>query len=146
MYQQNLITKSLSLFLLLFPALKGTAQKTDGAGLLLRYLELKEALVSSDVPGASAKALALKNSAGQFDISSFSEDKRKALQSGLDIIEKESAAIAKKEARDRVAAEKAERKRLAACERRGIAAEECPRPQAPATVLTVGTSDSSTAG
>lgn len=60
--------------------------------------------------------------------------------------EKEAAALAKKDARDKVAAEKAEKKRLAACERRGIAAEECPRPQAPAAVVTVGTSDSATAG
>jgi lipoprotein-anchoring transpeptidase ErfK/SrfK len=60
--------------------------------------------------------------------------------------EKEAAAIAKREARDRAAAEKSEKKRLAACERRGIAAEECPRPDAPPVVVTVGTSDSSTAG
>jgi lipoprotein-anchoring transpeptidase ErfK/SrfK len=60
--------------------------------------------------------------------------------------EKEAAAIAKKEAKDKAAAEKAEKKRLAACERRGIAVEECPRPDAPAAVVTVGTSDSSTAG
>jgi lipoprotein-anchoring transpeptidase ErfK/SrfK len=60
--------------------------------------------------------------------------------------EKEAAAIAKKEAKDKAAAEKAEKKRLAACERRGIAAEECPRPDAPAAVVTVGTSDSTTAG
>lgn len=60
--------------------------------------------------------------------------------------EKEAAAIAKKEARDLAAAEKAERKRLAACNRRGIPEAECPRPEAPAAVVTVGTSDSSTAG
>jgi lipoprotein-anchoring transpeptidase ErfK/SrfK len=59
--------------------------------------------------------------------------------------EKEAAALAKKDARDQAAAERAEKKRLAACQRRGIAAEECPRPQAPA-IVTVGTSDSSTAG
>lgn len=60
--------------------------------------------------------------------------------------EKEAAAIAKKEARDLAAAEKAERKRLAACNRRGIPEAECQRPEAPAAVVTVGTSDSSTAG
>ncbi len=59
--------------------------------------------------------------------------------------EKEAAALAKKDARDKAAAEKADKKRLAACQRRGIDAEECPRPQAPA-IVTVGTSDSSTAG
>jgi len=60
--------------------------------------------------------------------------------------EREAAALARKDARDQVAAERAEKKRLAACERRGIAAEECPRPQTPAPVVIVGTSDSSTAG
>jgi L,D-transpeptidase catalytic domain len=60
--------------------------------------------------------------------------------------EKDAARIAKQEAKDRVAAEKAERKRLAACDRRGIAAEECPRPEAPGAVVTVGTSDGTTAG
>ena len=58
--------------------------------------------------------------------------------------EKELAAIAKQEAKDKAAAEKAEKKRLAACDRRGIPAEECPRPEAP--VLTVGTSDGTRAG
>ena len=56
------------------------------------------------------------------------------------------AAIEKQAEKDRVAAEKAETKRLAACERRGIPAEECPRPEAPGAVVTVGTSDSSTNG
>lgn len=60
--------------------------------------------------------------------------------------EKDAAAIAKKEAKDRAAAEKAQRKRLAACERRGIPESECPRPEAAPAVVTVGTSDSSTAG
>ena len=60
--------------------------------------------------------------------------------------EKEALAIARKEAKDKAAAEKAERKRLAACERRGIPEGECPRPDAPAAVVSVGTSDSSTAG
>lgn len=56
------------------------------------------------------------------------------------------AAIEKQAEKDRVAAEKAETKRLASCERRGIPAEECPRPDAPGAVVTVGTSDSSTNG
>ena len=60
--------------------------------------------------------------------------------------EKDLAAIDKQAAKDRAAAEKAETKRLAACERRGIAAEECPRPEVPGAVVTVGTSDSSTSG
>lgn len=56
------------------------------------------------------------------------------------------AAIEKQSQKDRAVAEKAETKRLAACERRGIPAEECPRPEAPGAVVTVGTSDSSTSG
>ena len=60
--------------------------------------------------------------------------------------EKDAALIAKQEAKDKAAAEKAEAKRLAACERRGIAPEECPRPNAPAVAVTVGTSDDATAG
>lgn len=60
--------------------------------------------------------------------------------------EKDAALIAKQEAKDKAAAEKAEAKRLAACERRGIAPEECPRPNAPAVAVTVGTSDHATAG
>ena len=60
--------------------------------------------------------------------------------------EKGLAAIAKKAAKDQEAAEKAEQKRLAACSRRGIAAEECPRPDAPPIAVTVGTSDAATAG
>ncbi len=43
--------------------------------------------------------------------------------------ERDAAALAKKDAKDKAAAEKAERKRLAACTRRGIAPEECPRPE-----------------
>jgi hypothetical protein len=42
---------------------------------------------------------------------------------------KEEAALAKEEARDKAAAEKAERKRLAACARRGIPDEECGAPE-----------------
>ncbi|MFN5996843.1 MAG: L,D-transpeptidase [Paracoccaceae bacterium] len=53
--------------------------------------------------------------------------------------EKDAAAIAKQEAKDNAAAEKAERKRLAACSRRGIPAEECPRPDLAGAAVTVGT-------
>jgi L,D-transpeptidase catalytic domain len=60
--------------------------------------------------------------------------------------EKDLAAIEKQAAKDRVAAEKADRKRLAACNRRGIAAEECPRPEISGTTVTVGTSDGTTSG
>lgn len=56
------------------------------------------------------------------------------------------AAIEKQAEKDRVVAEKAETKRLAACERRGIPDEECPRPDVPGAVVTVGTSDGSTTG
>lgn len=59
--------------------------------------------------------------------------------------EKELAALAKQEARDKAAAEKAEKKRLAACARRGIPDAEC-IPAETTPVVTVGTSDSSTAG
>ena len=51
------------------------------------------------------------------------------------------AAIAKQEAKDKAASKKAEKKRLAACERRGISADECPRPDAPGAMVTVGTSE-----
>jgi lipoprotein-anchoring transpeptidase ErfK/SrfK len=54
--------------------------------------------------------------------------------------EKDAAAIAKQEAKDQAAAEKAERKRLAACARRGIPDEECPRPEVADAAVTVGTS------
>jgi lipoprotein-anchoring transpeptidase ErfK/SrfK len=53
--------------------------------------------------------------------------------------ERDLVAIEKQAEKDRVASEKAERKRLAACARRGIPDDECPRPEAAATV-TVGTS------
>jgi lipoprotein-anchoring transpeptidase ErfK/SrfK len=50
--------------------------------------------------------------------------------------EQEVAALAKQEARDKAAAEKAEKKRLAACARRGIPDAEC----LPDAAVTVGTS------
>jgi hypothetical protein len=58
--------------------------------------------------------------------------------------EKDLIAIEKQAEKDRVAAEKAETKRLAACERRGIAPDDCPRPEIPDAVVTVGTSDTLT--
>ena len=54
--------------------------------------------------------------------------------------EKDLAAIAKQEAKDKAAYEKAERKRLAACARRGIPDAECV-PEETAATVTVGTSD-----
>lgn len=56
--------------------------------------------------------------------------------------EKDLIAIERQAAKDRVAAEKAETKRLAACERRGIEPADCPRSELPDAVVTVGTSDS----
>ena len=50
--------------------------------------------------------------------------------------------IARQEQKDRAAAEKAETKRLAACQRRGIEAEDCPRPAPAEAVVTAGTSES----
>jgi hypothetical protein len=58
--------------------------------------------------------------------------------------EQDLIAIEKQAEKDRVAAEKAETKRLAACQRRGIEPDDCPRPELPASVVTVGTSDSTT--
>ncbi len=54
--------------------------------------------------------------------------------------EKDEAVLAKQEARDKAAAEKAEKKRLAACARRGIPDNQCAPPEGGATV-SVGTSD-----
>jgi hypothetical protein len=53
---------------------------------------------------------------------------------------KDEAALAKQAARDKTAAEKAEKKRLAACARRGIPDDECAPSESVATV-TVGTSE-----
>jgi lipoprotein-anchoring transpeptidase ErfK/SrfK len=60
--------------------------------------------------------------------------------------EKDLVTIARQEAKDKAAAERAEKKRLAACDRRGIPESECARADAPDAVMIVGTSDSSTAG
>jgi lipoprotein-anchoring transpeptidase ErfK/SrfK len=49
--------------------------------------------------------------------------------------EKDAAVIAKQEAKDKAAAEKADRKRLAACARRGIPDGECPRPEGAAVMV-----------
>ncbi|MES2913691.1 MAG: L,D-transpeptidase [Pseudomonadota bacterium] len=54
--------------------------------------------------------------------------------------EKDQALITKQEQKDRVATEKAEKKRLSSCARRGIEPEDCPRPAPPEAVLTLGTS------
>ncbi len=53
--------------------------------------------------------------------------------------EKDLALIAKQAEKDRAAAEKADKKRLAACQRRGIEPEDCPGPELPDAVVTVGT-------
>jgi lipoprotein-anchoring transpeptidase ErfK/SrfK len=60
--------------------------------------------------------------------------------------ERDLEMIAKQEAKDREAAEKAETKRLAACKRRGIEPEDCPRPAPVEATVTVGTSDTSRSG
>jgi lipoprotein-anchoring transpeptidase ErfK/SrfK len=60
--------------------------------------------------------------------------------------EKDLKLIARQAEKDRVAAEKADKKRLAACERRGIEPGDCPGPALPAAAVTVGTSDHATAG
>ena len=60
--------------------------------------------------------------------------------------EKDLVLIAKAADRDRAAAEKADKKRLAACERRGIEPGDCPGPELPGAVVTVGTSDGTTNG
>lgn len=60
--------------------------------------------------------------------------------------EKDLVAIAKHEEKTRLAAEKAEAKRLAACEKQGIAAKDCPVPETGAATVTAGTSDSATSG
>lgn len=52
--------------------------------------------------------------------------------------------IEKQAKKDRAAAEKADKKRLAACEKRGIAVEECPRPAPASAMVTVGTSEGTT--
>jgi lipoprotein-anchoring transpeptidase ErfK/SrfK len=55
--------------------------------------------------------------------------------------EKDLVLIERQAEKDRVAAEKADKKRLAACARRGIEGDDCPRPEAPGAMVTVGTSD-----
>jgi lipoprotein-anchoring transpeptidase ErfK/SrfK len=58
--------------------------------------------------------------------------------------EADLALIAKQEEKDRVAAEKAEKKRLASCQRRGIEPEDCPRPAPATAAVVVGTADGTT--
>ena len=60
--------------------------------------------------------------------------------------EKDLVKIERQAEKDRVASEKAEKKRLAGCEKRGIAVEECPRPAPPPALVTVGTSGEATSG
>lgn len=60
--------------------------------------------------------------------------------------ERDLEQIARQAERDREAAAKADKQRLAACARRGIDPADCARPQLPADVVTVGTSDSFTSG
>lgn len=60
--------------------------------------------------------------------------------------ERELAMIAKDAERDAIAAEKADKKRLATCKRRGIPADDCPLPVPEAPVVTAGTSGGSTSG
>lgn len=60
--------------------------------------------------------------------------------------QRDLAAIERKAAKDREAAQKAERRRMAACERRGILPQDCPRPAVPEAVVTVGTSQTVTSG
>ena len=60
--------------------------------------------------------------------------------------EKDLIAIAKKADQDRAAAEKADKKRLAACKRRAIEPGDCPGPELPNAVVTVGTSDTARNG
>lgn len=60
--------------------------------------------------------------------------------------ERDLVVIARQVERDRAAAEKADKKRLASCQRRGIEPEDCPGPELPDPVVTVGTSDTSRSG
>lgn len=69
-----------------------------------------------------------------------------ATRENMEQKEKDLVAIAEKAEKDRAAAEKADRKRLAACQRRGIEPGDCPGPELPEAVVTVGTSDTSRNG
>lgn len=55
--------------------------------------------------------------------------------------EKDLKLIAELAEKDKAAAAKAEKKRLAACKRRGLPAEDCPLPELPEATVTVGTAD-----
>lgn len=55
--------------------------------------------------------------------------------------EKDLVEIERQAEKDRVVAEKADRKRLAACDRRGIEPDDCPRPDPASSIVTAGTSD-----
>ncbi len=69
-----------------------------------------------------------------------------ATPENISLKERDLEDIASQAEKDRVAAEKADRKRLSACDRRGIAADDCPRPVPPSSTVTVGTSDASLSG
>jgi len=60
--------------------------------------------------------------------------------------ERDLELIARQAERDQEAALKADKQRLAACARRGIDPADCPRPQLPAAMVTVGTSEILTNG
>lgn len=60
--------------------------------------------------------------------------------------EKDLELIAKQADKDRAAAEKADKKRLAACQRRGIEPGDCPGPELPDAVVSVGTQGGATSG
>ncbi len=60
--------------------------------------------------------------------------------------ERDLETIARTAEKDAVAAERAERKRLAACKRRGLPAEDCPLPVEDLPVVTAGTSGAPTSG
>jgi hypothetical protein len=69
-----------------------------------------------------------------------------ATRENMEQKEEDLELIARQAEKDRAAAEKADRKRLAACERRGIEPGDCPGPELPEPVVTVGTSDTTRNG
>jgi hypothetical protein len=69
-----------------------------------------------------------------------------ATRENMEQKEEDLELIARQAEKDRAAAEKADKKRLAACERRGIEPGDCPGPELPEPVVTVGTSDTTRNG
>ena len=59
---------------------------------------------------------------------------------------KDEQLIARQAEADAKAAQKADKKRLATCKRKGIAAEDCPLPETPDDTVTAGTSDTARSG